>query len=102
VARRDPARAVRLQEQGRVTQHEAVWELFRAAAETSAEDVAAALPADWLLLIRSHVASPPRSVAETMTVYHYEHTSAEHRTNDRWLTYEGMWRWHRYFESRTG
>jgi hypothetical protein len=108
MARRDPVRIVRLYERGDLTQNEALWSLIRAAAETSPEEVAAELTSEWLLAIRSETLSPPATFEQAPRSFrlgsfigpatYYE----EERTNDLWLTFEGLWRWHRYFAGQGG
>jgi hypothetical protein len=98
------ARLVGLYEEGCITEPELAHELVRAAVPP--EEIAADLPPLVVARLRDWSASPPASFESTPRTFAIGSVvgprphAEEERANDRWLTYEGLWRWHRYFRDR--
>jgi hypothetical protein len=100
VTRRDVSRLLRQYDQGHVTRHELLNGLVRAAALVSADEVAVALPLDVMEVLREETVSPPASFAAMPPIVRLRGWpgSGEEERNDRRLTFEGLWRRHRYFQ----
>jgi hypothetical protein len=116
MAIRDPLTLLRLYEEGNITETEMMIHLIWGAAVGSPEKIAANLPVPLIESLRGRSASPPATIEQTPRVF-YIGSSVQTREDEidsrkngltrherqqakeRRQTFEGLWAWHRYFES---
>jgi hypothetical protein len=81
--------------------------LVHAAVFSATDQIVGDLPSQFVALLRDWSAHPPASVERTPQTFYggpldgLDSGSEEERANARFLTYEGLWRWHRYFRDQT-
>ena len=100
----EPARLLRLYEQGHFTPMELRMRLIQAAADYPPEGFASLLPAEELQAIRELAASPPNCLEESPRIFAiatvvgpWDQEAEE--CHERQLWYDGVWSWHRYFQT---
>jgi hypothetical protein len=99
----EPTKLLRLYDKGHITVTELHRGLVQAAASHPPEDIAALLPAEQLQGIRDLAASPPTSPEGCPRFFQMgspvgAFDREAHECEQRRLWYDGVWRWHRYFE----
>jgi hypothetical protein len=99
----EPARLLRMYDEGRITEMELRTRLVEAAASASPEEIARLLPAEQLQAIRDLTASPPgppedapRTVCMGSWVGPSDHAAAQCDAQRLW--HRGSWQWFQYFE----
>jgi hypothetical protein len=98
----EPAKLLRLYDDGNLTETELQTHLILAATRYPPESIAPLLSAEHLGGLRARSASPPASADEGMWLlggnweasFDWEAYCREQRR----LWYDGVWRWHRYFQ----
>jgi hypothetical protein len=103
----DPANLLRLYDKGHITEMELHTGLVRAAAVHSPEDIAPLLTVKQVQAVREFAASPPSSLEACPRTFHmgswvgpYDWEADDRAKREQW--YDGVWRWHRYFEGESG
>jgi hypothetical protein len=100
----EPARLLRLYDKGNITLMEPHTGLVEAVVAHPVEEIAPLLMVEQLQALRDLAASPPTSPEGCPRTFHMGSWigpfdwDAHHRERQR-LWYDGIWKWHAYFES---